>query len=83
MELTIQFHDVVIGSLAVIGTVLLFAAGLAVLVRVLGRRIPDIEETAAEWLLRDADSWRARHERQVYNARRRARLEPVSVEAAD
>ena len=74
MALTVQFHDLAIGALAVLGTVVLSAAALAVLVRVVGRRLPDIEEAAGEWLLRDADAWRARAERKAKNAGRRVEL---------
>jgi len=78
MSVTVQIHDIVVSVFALIGSVLLFAAVLAVLVRVLGRRIPDIEESAAQWLLRDADAWRARHSRQVENEKRQAKLEPMA-----
>ena len=84
MVFTIQAHDLVISALAVIGTVLLFAAALAVFVRVLGRRLPDVEEAAGTWLLRDAAAWRARQERQKELLGYQARLELAApVEAGE
>jgi len=60
MQITVQAHDVVIVGLALLGTVFMFGCGLALLVRVLGRRLPDVKVAAATWLVRDAAGWRAR-----------------------
>lgn len=82
MTLSIQIHDLVIGLMAVLGTIVLFAAALAVLVRVLGRRLPEIEESVAQWLLRDAQAWRARLAKKAELANTRAVLQAVkAVEA--
>lgn len=75
MVFTIQAHDGVMAALAVLGTVVLFAAALAVLVRVLGRRLPEIEESVGTWLLCDAAAWRARQERRRELVGYQARLE--------
>ena len=78
MQIQIQAHDLVISVMALIGVILLGAAALAVIVRVLGKQIPDIEEAAATWLLRDAAGWRARAERKKKVASAAATLEVVA-----
>lgn len=80
MELTIHAHDMVIAALALLGCVLGAAGALALLVRLAGRRLPDIEESVAAWLLIDAESWRARSRRREQLAGSRPVLEAVPVE---
>lgn len=75
MQIQIQAHDLAIAVLAVIGVVLMFGAALFVLVRVLGKHVSEVEESAATWLLRDAAGWRARAERKEKVAGASARLE--------
>lgn len=83
MQITVEAKDWAIAILALIGAALSAVAILAVLVRVLGRRLPEIEEEFAAALLRDAAGWRARHERKEELAAATARLEmaPAAVEA--
>jgi hypothetical protein len=51
MTVTLQAHDMVIAALALLGVVMLAAGALALLVKVLGRKLPDILEGAAAWAL--------------------------------
>ena len=80
MDLTIHAHDVVIAALALLGVVLGTGAALALLVRVAGRRLPDVEEALAAWLLIDAESWRARARRRAELANHRPVLEKILAE---
>lgn len=75
MAITLQAHDLLMATLAVLGTLVLASAVLAVLVKVLGRRLPDVEESVGTWLLRDAAAWRARRARLVELQGSQARLE--------
>lgn len=77
MSVTVQAHDLVIAALALLGVVMFAGAALALLVRVLGRKISAVEEAAATWLLRDAAGWRAREE-----AKARLREVRVTIESA-
>lgn len=83
MELTIHAHDLVIAALALLGVVLGAAAALALLVRTAGRRLPDVEESLATWLLIDAEAWRARARRREELAGSRPVLEAVPVAVED
>lgn len=80
MDVTIHAHDLIVAALALLGCVLGAAGALALLVRVAGRRLPDVEEAVAAWLLIDAESWRARSRRREQLAGSRPVLEAVSVE---
>lgn len=74
MQITIQAHDFVIATLALLGVVMLAAGALALLVRVLGRKLPDILESLAAWALIEAAGWRARDERRAELAGSQPRL---------
>ena len=75
MTVTFQAHDFVIGALALLGVVLFAAGALALLVRVLGRKLPDILEAGAAWALIEAAGWRARDARKQELAGSEPRLE--------
>jgi len=45
---------------AAVGAVALLAGSVFVTCHVFGRRIADVEQDVANWLLRDAAGWRAR-----------------------
>lgn len=80
MEITINAKDWAVAGLAVLGALLASAAVLAVLVRVLGRKLAEIEESAAAWLLRDAAGWRAREVRKAELERHQPVLAPAQAE---
>jgi hypothetical protein len=65
MTFTIQAQDLVLTALACVGVVLMFSAGLTLLLTFLGQRLPEVEERLAFWLMRDASGWRARRERKA------------------
>lgn len=65
MTFTIQAQDFVIAALACVGVVLMFSVALTLLLTFLGRRLPEIEEAVAYWLVRDARGWRARAEKKA------------------
>lgn len=75
MEITLQAKDWVIAIMALIGAGLSAIAVLAILVRVLGRRVADIEE--------DAAGWRARYARKEELATATPRLEMTPVVEAE
>lgn len=75
MQITIQAHDFVIAALALLGVVMLAAGALALLVRVLGRKLPEVLESLAAWALIEAAGWRARDERRAELAGSQPRLE--------
>lgn len=82
MEITLQAKDWAVGIMALLGAALSAIVILAALVRVLGRRLPEVEEELAAALLRDAAGWRARQERRGELATATARLEMApAVEA--
>ena len=85
MTVTFQAHDFVIGALALLGVVLFAAGALALLVRVLGRKLPDILEAGAAWALIEAAGWRARDARKAELAGSQPRLElrPAAVEGGE
>ena len=74
MTVTFQAHDFVIAALALLGVVMLAGAALALLVRVLGRKLPDILEGGAAWALIEAGGWRARDARKAELAGSQPRL---------
>jgi hypothetical protein len=75
MSVTIQAHDFVMAALALLGVVLFAAGALALLVRVLGRKLPDVLEAVAAWALVEAAGLRARHARKAELAGSQPRLE--------
>ena len=85
MNVTLQAHDFVIAALALVGVVMLAGVVLALLVRVLGRKLPDILETGAAWALIEAAGWRARDARKAELAGSEPRLElrAASVEGGE
>lgn len=80
MEIQIHANDLTVGVLAVLGALLASAAILAVLVRVLGRKVADVEKAMAAWLLRDAAGWRARDARKAELERHQPVLAPAQAE---
>ncbi len=82
MTFTVQAHDFVVAALALLGVVLFAAGALALLVRLLGRKLPDILEAAAAWALIEAAGWRARDARKAELAGSQPRLElrPAAAE---
>lgn len=85
MTVTLQAHDFVIAALALLGVVMLGAAALALLVRVLGRKLPDILEAVAAWALIQAAGLRARHARvaELAGSQPRLELRPAAVEMVE
>ena len=80
MEITIHARDWAIAGMALVGVVLTALAALAVLQRVLGRHLVEVEEQAAAWLLRDAAGWRARAARKAQLSAHRPVLLAAEVE---
>jgi hypothetical protein len=75
MTFTIQAHDLLISGLAILCVMMLGFTGTALVVRVLGRKWPDILEAVAAWALVEAAGWRARDARKAELAGSQPRLE--------
>lgn len=75
MIVTLQAHDFVIAALALLGVVMFAGTALALLVRVLGRKLPDVLEALACWALVEAAGLRARDARKAELAGSQPRLD--------
>ena len=82
MSVTLQAHDMIMAALALLGVILAAGGALALLVRVLGRKAPDVLEEAARLLLVEAAGLRARTERKQQLAKSQPRLELIPAAAA-
>lgn len=80
MEITINAKDWAVAGLAVLGALLASAAVLAVLGRVLGRKLAEIEEELAQWLLVDAAGRRACEAKKQELKRHQPVLAPAQAE---
>lgn len=80
MELTLHAKDGAVAMLALLGALLSSAMVVRMLGQVLGRRLAQVEESIAAWLLVDAAGWRARDARKAELERHQPVLAPAQAE---